>query len=260
MAPDTAAGARAPSESSPALEEAAGARARMLAQRYAGISGAELLAAMIGREFPGEITLVSSFGAEAAVLLHMAARIDPSIPVTFVDTGRLFPATLQYRDRLIERFGLGNVRTVGPSVARVGGPDGDGELWRRDPDLCCFLRKIEPLSRALEGFAAWITGRKAYQGGARSLLEPVEALDGRVKINPLARWSPSEIKTYFEVHDLPRHPLEAEGFPSIGCMPCTGRVAPGEHVRAGRWRGQDKDECGIHFGVDGVTRTADAQP
>ncbi len=254
MSRNAALGVRAPAESNPPLEEAAEARARILAQRYDGVSGAELLAAMIEREFPGEITLVSSFGAEAAVLLHMAARIDPSVPVTFVDTGRLFPATLQYRDRLIEHFGLGNVRTVGPSVARVGGPDGDGELWRRDPDLCCFLRKVEPLSRALEGFGAWITGRKAYQGGARHNLVPVEALDGRVKINPLARWSPSEIKSYFEVHDLPRHPLEAEGFRSIGCMPCTDRVAPGEHVRAGRWRDQDKEECGIHFGPNGAAR------
>jgi phosphoadenosine phosphosulfate reductase len=256
MSRNAALGVRAPSESNPPLEEAAEARARILAQRYDGVSGAELLAAMIEREFPGEITLVSSFGAEAAVLLHMAARIDPSIPVTFVDTGRLFPATLKYRDQLVEYFGLNEVRTVSPDVARVGGPDGDGELWRRDPDLCCFLRKVEPLSRALEGFAAWITGRKAYQGGMRHNLQPVEAFEGRIKINPLARWSPSEIKTYFEAHGLPRHPLEAEGFPSIGCMPCTDRVAPGEHVRAGRWRGQDKDECGIHFDADGVQRGA----
>ena len=256
MSRNAALGVRAPAESNPPLEEAAEARARILAQRYDGVSGAELLAAMIEREFPGEITLVSSFGAEAAVLLHMAARIDPSIPVTFVDTGRLFPATLKYRDQLVEYFGLNEVRTVSPSVARVGGPDGDGELWRRDPDLCCFLRKVEPLSQALEGFAAWITGRKAYQGGMRHNLQPVEAFEGRIKINPLARWSPSEIKTYFEAHNLPRHPLEAAGFPSIGCMPCTDRVAPGEHVRAGRWRGQDKDECGIHFDADGVQRGA----
>ncbi len=237
-------------------EAAVEARARDLAARYDNMDGEALLDAAITREFPGRIALVSSFGTEAAVLLHMVSRIDPATPVIFLDSGKLFAETLDYRAGVIAHLGLSDVRTVMPDPAGLAARDADGLLWRRDPDLCCFMRKVEPLNRALAGFDAWITGRKSYHGGERNGLAVIEAREGRIKLNPLAGWGRPEIEAYFERHDLPRHPLEAEGFLSVGCVPCTDPVAAGEDPRAGRWRGQDKTECGIHFGEDSVQQAA----
>lgn len=223
-------------------------RATLLAERYKDSDTRDLLAAMVNKEYPGRIALVSSFGAEAAVLLHMIAVICPATPVVFVDSGKLFGETLRYRDQLVERLGLEDVRTVGPKPDRVEQVDPDGVLWYGNPNMCCYIRKVEPLQRALEGFDAWITGRKGFQGGERENLPVIEAGDdGRVKVNPLAGWRKDALDRYFADHDLPRHPLEADGFLSIGCMPCTERVAPGEDARAGRWRGKSKTECGIHL-------------
>lgn len=196
--------------------------------------------------FQGRIGMVSSFGAESAVLLHMIGRLAPALPVIFLDTQKLFGETKRYRDSLTKAFGLTDVRTVTPDVAALAERDPDGMLFLRDGNACCHLRKTEPLQRALQGFDAWITGRKRYQGGDRSILPVVEFVDGRVKLNPLADWDADRIQEYMERYALPRHPLEADGFLSIGCMPCTDRVSPGEDRRAGRWRGQDKTECGIH--------------
>jgi phosphoadenosine phosphosulfate reductase len=237
-------------------------RAEQLTGRYRHADTATLLAAIVRDEFPGQVALVSSFGAEAAVLLHLLARIEPSIPVIFLDTEKLFGETRRYRDRLIDDLRLSDVRTIKPDPERIEALDPDGVLWYGNPDMCCRLRKVEPLQRALQGFDAWITGRKGFQGGARTQLQRIEvnAEDGRIKINPLADWQKSDLDAYFERHALPRHPLEAEGFLSVGCMPCTDRVAPGEHARAGRWRGKNKTECGIHLpigrwsmnGMDGI--------
>ncbi len=223
-------------------------RAGLLVERYRNADTRELLTAMITEEYPGRITLVSSFGAEAAVLLHMISEIDPATPVVFVNSGKLFGETLRYRDQLSERLGLSDVRTVGPAPDRVEQVDPDGVLWYGNPNMCCYIRKVEPLQRALEGCDAWITGRKGFQSGDRANLPVVEAEDdGRIKVNPLAGWRKDALDGYFADHDLPRHPLEADGFLSIGCMPCTDRVAPGEDARAGRWRGKSKTECGIHL-------------
>jgi phosphoadenosine phosphosulfate reductase len=213
--------------------------------------GAELrtpdfLAAAL-RAFPGRIALVSSFGAEAAVLLHMAAAIDPALPVIFLDTGKLFGETRRYRDTLIRRLGLHDVRTVEPDAKRLAAEDPQGMLWHSAPDRCCALRKVEPLTRALAPFDAWINGRKRSHGALRAHLPLVERAEGRIKLNPLADWSAEDVAAYFATHDLPHHPLEEDGFTSIGCMPCTDRAKPGEAPRAGRWRGQNKTECGIHL-------------
>lgn len=197
--------------------------------------------------FRGSIALVSSFGAEAAVLLHLVAQIDRRVPVIFVDTGRLFGETLRYRNALVDRLGFTDVRSVEPDPVEVARRDPDGMLFARDPDACCALRKVEPLERALAGFSAWINGRKRFQGGLRGAIPVVEEADGRIKVNPLARWSARETEAYFAAYDLPRHPLEAEGYRSVGCMPCSSPVGPGEDARAGRWRGIEKSECGIHF-------------
>lgn len=223
-------------------------RAEALAHRYGHLSGAALLRPLIEREFPGRIALVSSFGTEAAVLLHLAASVDRALPVIFIDTGKHFGETLRYRDALRARLGLEDLRVVGPVAERVAARDAEGVLWHADPDACCRLRKVEPLAEALAGFDAWISGRKRYQGGARAALPLIEAVEGRIKVNPLAPWSAADIEAAFAAHDLPRHPLEADGFPSVGCMPCTMRASSSEDRRAGRWAGTGKTECGIHLG------------
>lgn len=217
-----------------------------LLEAHGDLGARELLEVAIREVFPERIALVSSFGAEAAVLLHLVASVDARLPVIFMDTRKLFGETLRYRDQLVERLGLRDVRTVRPDAAKIAALDPDGMLWRRAPDSCCALRKTEPLERALEGFDAWITGRKRFHGETRDQLDAIELVEGRFKVNPLAGWAKADLDAYFEAHDLPRHPLEADGFLSIGCMPCTDRVAPGENLRDGRWRGREKTECGIH--------------
>ncbi len=220
----------------------------LLSRRLGRLSTEDMLAEAIRHEFPGRIAVVSSFGADSAVLLHLVAGIDPAVPVLFLDTDKLFGETRRYRDRLVERLGLTDVRTIGPDPIAVAERDPEGVLWARDPDACCALRKVEPLARALEPFDAWINGRKRHQSASRADLDLVEAADGRVKLNPLADWDPAALAAYFARHDLPPHPLVEDGYRSIGCMPCSDRVAEGEDDRAGRWRGMAKIECGIHLG------------
>ena len=219
---------------------------RLLDEVSRAASAPDFLRLAIRGAYRGRIALVSSFGTEAAVLLHMVAGIDRNTPVIFLDTLKLFPETLRYRDALVDRLGLRDVRTIAPDAAAIAAEDGDGLLWRRDPDRCCALRKVVPLERALDGFEAWINGRKRSHGAARSHLPLVEVESGRLKLNPLALWSADDVEGYFIANDLPRHPLEADGFSSIGCMPCSAPTASGEGRRAGRWRGLDKTECGIH--------------
>ena len=222
-------------------------RLKELTERYGNLDGEALLAPLVEREFPGRIALVSSFGAEAAVLLHMAAQIDRGLPVVFIDTGKLFGETLRYRDKLVVQLGLTNLKVLRPEAAEVAAGDPDGVLWHGDPDACCAMRKVAPLARALDHFDAWASGRKRFHGDLRAFLPVIEASGDKIKVNPLARWSKVRIEEAFAARDLPRHPLEADGFLSIGCMPCTGRVAPDEDQRAGRWAGRGKTECGIHY-------------
>ena len=202
-------------------------------------------------EFQGRVAVVSSFGAESAVLLHMVAAIDPATPILFLNTGKLFGETLRYRDRLQDVLGLGDVRSLSPGLEARHALDAEGSLWSRDTAACCGFRKVAPLARALKPFAAQITGRKRFQTRERGVMQPVEWFDGRFRFNPLWQWRQSELAAYALAHKLPAHPLVADGYPSIGCMPCTRRVAADEGYRAGRWAGLDKDECGIHTGTDG---------
>ncbi|WP_315783480.1 MULTISPECIES: phosphoadenylyl-sulfate reductase [unclassified Bradyrhizobium] len=197
----------------------------------------------IGRE---RLAVVSSFGSESAALLKVTADVDPAIPVIFLDTGHMFAETLAYRDRLIEILGLRDVRSIKPDAAALAREDADNELWFSDPDACCRIRKVEPLARALAPFAAWINGRKRFQGGLRAAIPVVEQDGARVKFNPFANVTRDDIADIYRSADLPQHPLVAAGFRSIGCMPCTSRSDHGEDERAGRWRGRDKTECGIH--------------
>lgn len=221
-------------------------RVAELNARYQDATTEGILAGAIQNEFQGQLALVSSFGTESAILLHMIAAIDRATPIIFLDTGKLFGETRRYRDQLIARFGLTGLATIIPEPVALNRADPNGVLWSQSTDACCDVRKVQPLDRALAPFAAWITGRKSYQGGERTALPIFETDTTRIKINPLAGWSRKKITDYFDAHDLPRHPLEADGYLSIGCVPCTSRVAPGEDPRAGRWRGTDKTECGIH--------------
>lgn len=223
---------------------AADAAARQI--RFAGMPAAEMLRELLTGELAGRVASVSSYGAESAVLLHMVAQIDRDIPVIFTNTQKMFGETLAYRDELSERLGLTDLRVFRPDPRMLALRDASGMRWSYDPDGCCEIRKVEPLRRALAPFDAWISGRKGFQAGTRTALPRFEEDDGRLKINPLADWSKDQLDAYFAEHDLPRHPLEAQGYLSIGCAPCTSKVRPGEDPRAGRWRGWDKVECGIH--------------
>ncbi len=223
-----------------------GAVAARFAEKVAAMETSRFLRLVVEDLFPGRIALVSSFGADSAVLLHMVAEIDTAVPVLFIDTGVLFPETLAYRDSLVSRLGLSNVITIGPSRERLAQEDPETFLWARDPDRCCHIRKVLPLAEALEGFEAWITGRKQFQAGTRASLPLLETDGERMKINPLADWSMQDIEAYLATHALPRHPLVAKGYPSIGCIPCTTPVKPGEDPRSGRWRDKGKVECGLH--------------
>lgn len=206
-----------------------------------------------------DLALVSSFGAESVALLHLTAMVRRDAPVLFIDTEMLFPETLAYQQDVAERLRLENLRIVRAENLRTADPG--NRLHLSDTDACCDLRKTRPLQQALAPYSGWITGRKRYQSGQRARLEffEVEEATGRIKVNPLARWSPEDVREYMDENRLPRHPLVARGYPSIGCAPCTSKVAEGEDPRSGRWRGQDKDECGIHF-VDGkMVRTGAPQ-
>jgi phosphoadenosine phosphosulfate reductase len=197
----------------------------------------------VGRE---RLAVVSSFGTESAALLKLTAEVDPAIPVVFLDTGWLFEETLAYRDDLIARLGLRDVRSIKPLEQTLSREDADRELWFSDPDACCRIRKVEPLNRALASFSAWINGRKRFQGATRAEIPVVEADSGRLKFNPLANISREDIASIYASAGLPPHPLAASGYLSVGCMPCTSRTTPDEDPRAGRWRGRAKTECGIH--------------
>jgi phosphoadenosine phosphosulfate reductase len=222
--------------------------ASRLETRFAQLKASSLLRLAIEDLYPGRIALVSSFGADAAALLHMVSQIDKATPVVFVDTGQHFPETLAYRDDLVARLGLTNVIVAEPKAETVAQEDPERFLFMSNPDRCCDIRKVRPLAEAMEGFDAWITGRKGFQTTIRATLPLFEAEGERIKINPLVGWNSSDVLKYIADAGLPRHPLVAKGFPSIGCLPCTSPVKPGEDERAGRWRGRGKVECGIHVG------------
>jgi len=168
------------------------------------------------------------------------------VPVLFVETGWLFAETLAYADALAAALKLSDVRWLKPDQATLAERDPRRLRWSFDPDGCCDLRKVQPLDAALADFDGWISGRKSHQNRARATLQLFEPQGGRLKLNPLHAWNRQDLAAYAAAHALPPHPLVADGYPSIGCSPCTSRVQPGEDPRAGRWRGWDKSECGIH--------------
>ncbi len=230
-----------------------------LVETYAGLEGRDLIKSVL-RNHVGRTALVSSFGAESAVLLHIVSEIDPDLPVVFLDTGKLFPETLNYRDKLIAELGLTNVRSIKPSKEDLAAFDSDGYLHLLDTDTCCNIRKAIPLEKALAGFDVVISGRKRFHGAARADLEYISIADGRLKVEPLAGFSALDIHAYMVAHHLHNHPLKLEGYRSIGCEPCTKRGGTDDDPRAGRWSGSDKTECGIHFTANGqIIRTVQRQ-
>ncbi len=222
-----------------------------LRREHAPESGGWDVAALLRDPRLGRGAVVSSFGAESAALLHWVTRVLPDIPVVFLDTLKHFPETLAYRDALAERLSL-NVLDVRPSPTMLAEDDPTGELHRRAPNECCMIRKVIPLQDALAGFDFWISGRKRFQSAERAAIPVLERDGEKVKVNPLALWTREDVDAYFVKHDLPRHPLQARGFASIGCAPCTRAIRSGEDPRAGRWADTpEKSECGIHLGPDG---------
>jgi phosphoadenosine phosphosulfate reductase len=217
-----------------------------LNQRYADTPTLAMLTEVLANPEIGETVVVSSFGTESAVLLHLVAQAKADTPVIMVDTGKLFGETLRYRDQLKKQLNLPDIRIAVPTADDLQLSDANGMLWSQDIDACCDIRKVKPLAKTLNGANSWISGRKSFQANTRAQLRIFETDGDRLKINPLAKWTKDDLETYFAAHNLPRHPLEADGYRSIGCMPCTSPVREGEDARAGRWRGADKVECGIH--------------
>ncbi|MEL6474064.1 MAG: phosphoadenylyl-sulfate reductase [Pseudomonadota bacterium] len=226
--------------------EAPEARIARLNGELREASSTTILRAAFVREWPRDITYVSSFGAESAVMLALIADVDPNLPIIFLETGMHFPQTLDYKEELKERLGLTNIRDIPPNEAERKVLDPKNDLWKTDTDACCALRKVRPLEPALEGFGAWITGRKRFHGGARLSLPVFEYAGGRYKVNPLASWTQDDVDRFFKHRNLPRHPLVAQGYPSIGCWPCTKPAEDPSDIRSGRWAGQAKTECGLH--------------
>ncbi|MET0598239.1 MAG: phosphoadenylyl-sulfate reductase [Mesorhizobium sp.] len=242
---------RQPETATPSRDEATAVQASLLEARYGHLAPLEVIERAVERYFVGEIAAVSSFGADSAVLLHMVATVDRSLPVLFLDTGKHFEETLAYRDALAADLGLTDLRIVRPLDAALVRDDPDGTLHGRDTDACCAIRKVEPMARAVEPFGAWLTGRKRFQAATRAALPVFEAVGPRARINPLARWTTADLADYMRTHRLRENPLVAYGYLSIGCFPCTQPVQPGSDARSGRWAGHGKTECGIHLpGLD----------
>jgi phosphoadenosine phosphosulfate reductase len=226
-------------------------QATSLEALYGDLPAREIIARAAKEIFPGGIAAVSSFGADSAVLLHMIAEVDRSMPVIFLDTGKHFGETLEYRDALAADFGLSNIQVVTPEDAALVRIDPDGTLHETDTNACCDIRKVEPMARGVAPYRAWFTGRKRHQASTRAVMPVFETVGTRVRINPLARWTTSDQADYMRAHALRANPLVAYGYLSIGCFPCTQPVQAGDDARSGRWAGHAKVECGIHMsGLD----------
>ncbi len=223
---------------------------------YGDMDASMLLRSMIKEEFAGQVALISSFGADAALMLALVGEVDKATPVFFLETEKHFPETLVYGKALTEMLGLTNVHWLKPDPEMVARIDPTGDLWSTQPNRCCWMRKVEPLNRAVEalGIKALITGRKRYQTAERAEMHSIELDDkGIFRINPIAEWSRERQKQEVAARNLPAHPLVGQGYPSIGCAPCTKPVAEGQDERAGRWahtigiENEQKAECGIHL-------------
>jgi phosphoadenosine phosphosulfate reductase len=197
-------------------------------------------------KFSPNIVATSSFQTQSVPLLHMVSLAVPDLPILFLDTGFHFPETLFFRDQLAEEFGI-DIRSIRPTIGKDGFRQKYGELYRNNPDLCCYINKVEPLKLALKGLRAWITGIRRDQTTSRSKTQILSKQpDGMIKVCPLAYWTKKDVWNYINQHNLPEHPLLSQGYLSIGCSPCTRPSISLEDPRSGRWANQEKTECGIH--------------
>lgn len=200
-------------------------------------------------QFGSKLTFATSLGIEDCVIVDMIARQSLPVSLFTLDTGLLFPETYALKDEIEKKYGVA-IKAVKPefSVAEQAAREG-AELWLRNPDQCCELRKMEPLRGELAKWDAWMTAIRRDQTPERANA-PVVSWDGRfglIKINPLVRWTYADVQAYVHEHHVPYNPLHDQSYPSIGCVPCTSPVKPGEDPRSGRWRGNEKTECGLHF-------------
>ena len=220
----------------------------LLAEHYEDCRVEEILEWAVSRHSP-KLVMTSNFGAEGVVLMDHLMRVAPETPIIYLNTGFQFPATDDVKKRLQDRykFNLIEARAV-LSVEEQAKIHGE-RLYETNSDLCCRLRKVEPLQKALAGYDAWLAGLRRGQSATRASIKTVEwnARNEMVKIHPLASWDRSQVWSYIVKHDLPYNRLYDDGYTSIGCWPCTGRVAAGDHERSGRWAGSRKQECGIHL-------------
>ncbi|MDD2858574.1 MAG: phosphoadenylyl-sulfate reductase [Candidatus Nanopelagicales bacterium] len=230
--------------------ERSDARVLQAVARYAtaGLQGADAVEIIrwAADSFAGRV--VATQAMANTTMSHLLTTHAPEIPIVFLDTGYHFPETLATRDDLVTRTGA-KLLTITPvqSVAEQDEQYG-ADLWARDPDLCCQLRKVLPMEESLIGYEAWITGLRVASSTSREEV-PVVQFDekrGVLKISPMLYWTDEQLLQYTLEHDVPVNPLMYQGYPSIGCGPCTARVEPGDDPRSGRWKGQDKIECGLH--------------
>ena len=221
---------------------------RRISRRLEEETPQQILRWAVDEYFP-DLTLASSFGGPSGmVLVDMISQIEPRVEVFYLDTDFLFPETYETRDRIIARYGIQPVGYKSKFTPEEQAQQYGEELWLKDPDLCCDLRKVEPNARALEGKRAWISGIRRDQGVARRETRVVDWDEkfGLVKVLPLVRWTEADVWKYIAEHDVPYNPLHDRGYPSIGCTYCTKAVKAGDDPRSGRWQGFDKTECGLH--------------
>lgn len=212
-------------------------------------SAAEILY-WAAKAFRSKLALTSSFQTQSLPLLHLVSRICPTIPVFFLDTGFHFEETLEFRNQLKRELGI-NIVTLEPLCGHDAFIHQHGELHQSNPNMCCYMNKVEPLQRALQGYDAWISGIRRDQTEARRNT-PVISMqnNGLYKVCPMVAWTADNVNDYIQRYELPKHPLLSQGYKSIGCAPCTKPTKEGQDAREGRWAEQDKTECGLHFDPD----------
>jgi len=214
--------------------------------KYSKLNAVNILKVMIKDIFHNKIVVTSSFGAESVVILHLVSKVDLNTPIIFLNTGKLFPETLEYVNTLRRKLKLNKIKILNPDFEELQIQDEKNDLYKMNPDLCCQIRKVIPLKKALKNFDAWINGRKRFHDFERKNIKQIEKVNGLIKINPLYDWSFKDIQNYININKLPEHPLVKKGYKSIGCIPCTSKVADDEAHRSGRWINNKKTECGIH--------------
>ena len=211
-----------------------------------GLTPEEILEFSI-RKFGNQITYICSFGTESAIILHMISKIDKKFPIYLLNTHFLFPETIDYKNKLLNKFSLTNCLDIFPEELLMKREDPKNILWKKNTDKCCEIRKVKPLDNILKNYSSWISGRKSYHQGERIDLKPFELLNEKIVVNPLINIKKEEADNYFEANHLPKHPLLEEGYFSIGCIHCTFKSSDKKNIRSGRWKNKIKTECGIHL-------------